>query len=484
MQLTLSTTHSPATDLGYLLHKNPAKFQTFSLTFGKAYVFYPEASDERCSACLLLEIDPVALVRGKNDSSFVLAQYVNDRPYVASSFLSVAINQIYRSAMQGTCKDRPELVSTPIPLEARLEALRVRGGEAFLRGVFEPLGYEVEAQGMPLDPTFPEWGLSPYFRVVLRKATTLAEILAHLYVLIPVFDTAKHYFIGDDELEKLLAKGEGWLAAHPQKEAIARRYLGNRSGLYREALSRLTEEVTLEEEEVRESREEILEKPLSLHQQRHEAVLAELKEAKAATVIDFGCGEGRLLRELIKEKSIEKIVGVEVSVQALQLAERRLKLDRMPEKQAAKLQLLQGSLMYRDQRLAGYDAAAVVEVIEHLDPPRLASFERVLFEFTRPRVVVITTPNRDYNAFWPTLSAGAFRHPDHRFEWTRQEFADWVESIVSRFGYQATIKPLGPVEVALGAPSQMAVFLLTPVGDVAPGPSAAASPAGSEAEEE
>jgi len=458
MQLTLTTTHTPATDLGYLLHKNPAKFQTFSLTFGQAHVFYPEASDERCSACLLLDIDPVALVRGKNDSSFVLSQYVNDRPYVASSFLSVAINQIYRSAMQGTCKDRPGLPTTPIPLEARLEALRVRGGEVFLRALFEPLGYAVEVEGLPLDTTFPEWGQSPYFRVVLRKSTTLAEMLAHLYVLIPVFDTAKHYFIGEDELEKLLAKGEGWLAAHPQKEAIARRYLGNRSGLYREALSRLTEDATLEEDEVRESGEEILEKPLSLHQQRHEAVLAELKEAKVTSVVDLGCGEGRLLRELLKDKTLEKIVGVEVSVQVLQMAKRRLKLEQIPEKQAARLELFQGSLMYRDQRLKGYDAATVVEVIEHLDPPRLASFERVLFEFTRPRVVVLTTPNRDYNAFWPTLSAGAFRHSDHRFEWTRQEFADWVESIAKRFGYQAAIKPLGPVDEALGAPSQMAVF--------------------------
>lgn len=460
MRLTLSTTHVPATDLGYLLHKNPAKFQTFSLTFGKAHVYYPVASELACSACLLLDIDPIGLVRGKNDSSFVLAQYVNDRPYVASSFLSVAINQVYRSAMQGVCKDRPHLVGQALPLEVQIDALRVRGGEAFLRAVFEPLGYEIVVEPLPLDPLMPEWGQSPYFRLTLRKTTSLAELLTHLYVLIPVFDTAKHYFIGEDELEKLLAKGEGWLANHPEKEAIARRYLGNRSGLYREALSRLTDHETEEEDTGKESREETLERSLSLHEHRHQTVLEELKAAAVTSVLDFGCGEGRLLRELLKEKSFQKIIGLDVSIQTLQTAQRRLRLDQLPQSKAERIQLLQGSLMYRDQRLQGMDAAAVVEVIEHLDPPRLASFERVLFEFTRPRVIVLTTPNRDYNAFWPSLPAGSFRHPDHRFEWSRSEFTQWVERVSQRFGYTFTIKPLGPVQEALGAPSQMAVFHL------------------------
>ena len=163
----------------------------------------------------------------------LLDQYVNDRPYVASSFLSVAIAQVFGSALQGRCKDRPELATTPIPLEARLDVLPVRGGERFLRAVFEPLGYEVEADRHPLDERFPEWGESPYFSVTVAKTTTLAELLTHLYVLIPVFDNRKHYFVGDDEMEKLLAKGEGWLAGHPEKEEIARRYLKFQPSLYR-----------------------------------------------------------------------------------------------------------------------------------------------------------------------------------------------------------------------------------------------------------
>ncbi len=162
MLLTLTTTHQPATDLGYLLHKNPANCQSFPLSFGHAHVFYPEASADRCTAALLLDVDPVAMVRGRGGiSQTVLAQYVNDRPYVASSFMSVAIAQVLGSALDGRSKDRPELAQTSIPLEAVIEVLPCRGGDGFLREVFEPLGYRVEAVRYPLDERFPEWGESP-----------------------------------------------------------------------------------------------------------------------------------------------------------------------------------------------------------------------------------------------------------------------------------------------------------------------------------
>ena len=200
MLLTISTAHRPATDLGYLLHKHPARFQGHDLSFGKAHVFYPEATDEGCTACLLLDVDPVGLVRGKGGEDGLLDQYVNDRPYAASSFLSVAISRVYGSALQGRCVDRPELVKTPIPLTARLDVLPVRGGEGFLRAVFEPLGYEVRAERHPLDDRFPEWGEGPYYSVTVGKTTTLSDLLTHLYVLVPVFDNRKHYFVGDDEL--------------------------------------------------------------------------------------------------------------------------------------------------------------------------------------------------------------------------------------------------------------------------------------------
>ena len=463
MLLTVTTTHRPATDLGYLLHKNPARCQSFPLSFGSAHVFYPEAAEDRCTAALLLEVDPVAMVRGRSGlTQTVLAQYVNDRPYVASSFMSVALAQVLGPALDGRSKERPELAQTPIPLVATIEVLPCRGGEDFLHEVFDPLGYEMQAVRYPLDETFPDWGPSPYYSVTLSKTTTLSELLTHLYVLIPVFDNFKHYYVGYEELEKLLKQGEGWLSSHPKREAIVRRYLKHRPSLARQAIERLVEQEDQPAEDFvearAESREESLEKPISLNEERLGSVSAALKASGAKRVLDLGCGEGRLLRELLKEKQFEEIVGMDVSIRALEIANDRLRMDDLAPRQRERIRLLHGSLMYRDKRFAGFDAAAVVEVIEHLDPARLAAFERVVFEFARPTTVVLTTPNREYNVTWPNLAVRAFRHDDHRFEWTREEFQTWANGVATRYGYAVIFRPVGPEQAELGAPTQMGVF--------------------------
>jgi 3' terminal RNA ribose 2'-O-methyltransferase Hen1 len=462
MLLTITTTRSPASDLGYLLHKNPQRLQSFDLSFGKAHVFYPEATPERCTATLLLDVDPIALVRnGRRGEGRTLAQYVNDRPYVASSFLSVAIAQVYGSALGGRCKERPELPDLVLPLEATLEVVPSRGGEEFLRRLFEPLDYQVEARRHPLDPQFPEWGDSPYFSVRLAGTLRLSELLSHLYVLIPTLDTGKHYAIGDDEVEKLIRKGEGWLAEHPERETIVRRYLKHRRSLIRDALAQLTQEDEPEADETEaqhDREEEAVERRISLHDQRLGAVLAALKQSGAQMVLDLGCGEGRLLELLLKERQFTRILGMDVSYRALEIAQDRLRLDRLPTQQRARIDLIHGSLIYRDGRLNGYEAAAVVEVIEHLDPPRLAAFARVLFECIRPQTIALTTPNREYNPKFETLPTGQFRHKDHRFEWTRAEFQEWAQSVCARFGYTVRFLPVGPDDAAVGSPSQMAVF--------------------------
>jgi 3' terminal RNA ribose 2'-O-methyltransferase Hen1 len=444
------------------LHKHPNKFQSFELSFGKAHVFYPEVAEASATAALLLDVDPVGMVRGQNrDQSFTLGCYVNNRPYVASSFMSVAIAQVFGSAMAGRCKDRPELVAKPLPLSASIAALPARGGEEFLRRVFEPLGYTLEATRHPLDSRFPDWGESSYYAVTIAGTKTLAELLTHLYVLIPVFDNEKHYYVGEDEMEKLLEKGAGWLATHPEKDQIARRYLKNRSSLYREALSRLAEEESADETEEsapKNEREDSLERPLSLNDERHGVALAALRASGARSVLDLGCGEGKFLRRLVDDRQFERIVGVDVSMQALSRAAQRLGYERMPPKQRERIELIHGSLIYRDSRLSGFDAAAVIEVVEHLDPPRLSAFERVLFEFARPKTVVLTTPNQEYNVMWETLPAGQFRHPDHRFEWTRAEFQRWATQVAERYHYAVRFLPVGPNDATVGAPTQMGVF--------------------------
>lgn len=464
MLLTITTHHHPATDLGYLLHKHPQRVQHFELTFGTCHVFYPQITDERCTAALLLDIDPIALVRSRRGPSgehFALEQYVNDRPYVASSFMSVAIGRVFGTAMGGRCKDRPDLVEQTLPLQARIAVIPAKGGEEIIRELFEPLGYGVTCEQHPLDEAFPEWGESWYYTVTLAGETRLADLLTHLYVLLPVLDNDKHYWVSNDELDKLLRHGEGWLRTHPARELITTRYLRYDRKLTREALARLSEEDQPDpdaEAEQHASEEEEIERPLSLNEQRHAAVIAALKAAGVRRVVDLGCAQGTLLRQLLDEQQFEQIIGLDVSLRALETAERRLKLDRMPELKRQRIQLLHGSLMYRDDRIAGLDAAALVEVIEHMDPPRLAALERVVFEFARPAMVVVTTPNAEYNVRFETLPAGQLRHRDHRFEFTRQQFKDWAARVAEKFGYKVRFVPIGDVDPEVGSPTQMGIF--------------------------
>ena len=461
MLLTIRTTYSPATDLGFLLHKHPDHVHAREFPFGTATVFYSEATAEACTAAIVLDVDPVGMVRGRGRKSGAEDQYVNDRPYVASSLLSVVLSRWFNSALAGRCEQRPELAATELPLEARLASVPCRGGEAFLRALFEPLGYTVDATRHELDENMPVLGPSRLFTVTLRAMRRLTELLTHLYVLIPVLDDQKHYWVGDDEVEKLLRHGQGWLDRHPSRDVIVSRYLVHQRGLVRDAIARLTAEEQPEEETVsarKDEQEASIERTISLNERRLDAVFEVLRASGASRVLDLGCGEGKLLRRLLTDHQFAEIVGMDVSGRMLDLAESRLKLDRLPPRQRERIRLLHGSLMYRDSRLSGFDAASVVEVIEHLDQPRLRAFERVLFEAARPATIALTTPNAEYNVRWSSLPAGEFRHQDHRFEWTRTEFRNWANGVASRFGYSVTYRPVGDEDREVGPPTQMAVF--------------------------
>lgn len=458
MLLTLTAQTNNAADLGYLLYKNPANPFEKEMWFGKARVFYPEVTLDRCTAALLLEVDPVGLVRGPSRTAG-LDQYVNDRPYVASSMMSVAIGEVFRTAMTGVSKDRPERAAEPMDLTATLSAVDCDAGENLIRRLWEPLGYQVELSRLPLDDRFPAWGESSLYRVTLRAQQTVQNVLTHLYVLIPVMDNAKHYYVDAAEIDKLVRRGEGWLAVHPEKELIARRYLAYKRQMVQAALEQLRDE-TATDEPAQEVEEKQIEAPARLNEARMNAVMAAVRamEPPARRVIDLGCGEGRLLQMLMKEREIKEIVGMDISSVALNIAERRLKLERLPERQQERIKLIQGSLVYRDERFAGFDAALLVEVIEHVDPQRLSALEHVVFKHARPRRVIVTTPNADYNNVWASLPAGQFRHRDHRFEWSRPQFREWAERVAGGYRYSVTFQGIGPEEAERGSPTQMGVF--------------------------
>ncbi|MBF6241268.1 3' terminal RNA ribose 2'-O-methyltransferase Hen1 [Nocardia otitidiscaviarum] len=570
-----------ADDLGYLLHKNPAKVQAFEQSYGMAHVLYPEATAQRCTAALLLEVDPVRLVRGKQRGTpeFSLAQYVNDRPYAASSLLSVAIAKVFGSALHGRCAQRPELPDLMLPLRIDLPAVPCKGGPEAAERVFAPLGWTVVATPLPLDPAFPEWGESHYLRLELTGALRLADALAHLYVLLPVLDGSKHYWLDTTEIDKLLRFGAGWLADHPDREWITRRYLSRRHTLVRAALARLAEVDDLEPEDLGAVEEDVDDatdaesataaahaagghhagnatggahstdaahstggnsslpslqpvvtasppatsasaphhtattgattaaaapappelgiepaeavapdasvpdiatpgtevpsaisadaatgasaagaepRPLSLAVTRRAAVMRALHEVGARRVLDLGCGEGALLRELVADRAFTEIVGVDVAVRSLHIAKRRM--ARLPEWQARRVSLRQGALTYTDASLRGYDAAVLMEVIEHVDASRLRALEHAVFGSAAPGAVLVTTPNGEYNSLYEGLPAGKFRHADHRFEWSRSEFAAWAHGVAETYGYAVRFVPIGPEDDTLGPPTQMAVF--------------------------
>lgn len=471
MLLNITTTHQPTTDLSYLLHKHPDRFQSVDLSVGQAHIFYPELSQDKTTVSLLLDIDPIDMVRsGKNfaGEGFALGQYVNDRPYVVSSFMSVAIAKAFSTAMNGICNHHPELLGIEMPFQVVLHSIPApQGGEGLIRRLFEPLGYKVSVVRHTLDAQFPQWGQSRYYTVTLEHTLTLQNLLTHLYVLIPTLDNDKHYFITASEIDKLLSKGQGWLNNHPEKEQISSRYLGNFKSLTQTAIERLSAEnpnsapahqhSDLFIDETLLQKEQKLYKQ-SLHKLRLEKVKEQLILSGAEKVLDLGCGEGKLLQLLIKEKQFTQITGMDVSYQELIRAKEKLHYDNMAAIQKERVKLFQGSLTYRDQRLQHYDAAAIVEVIEHMELNRLPAFEKAIFGVARPTTVVLTTPNQEYNSVYENLNPNAMRHNDHRFEWTRAEFQDWAKKVGLEFSYTVEFFSIGDMHPDFGASCQMAVF--------------------------
>jgi 3' terminal RNA ribose 2'-O-methyltransferase Hen1 len=460
-----------ARDLGFLLHKNPSNVHKRETAAGVVSIFFTETGAARTSAALHLEVDPVALVRGRNrQSDGLLDQYVNDRPYVANSFMSVAMSRALGQTLAGKSKERQALADRALPFKVRIAPVAASGGIDVVTSLFEPLGYDINAV------TLDDHGPRPIMDMTLSATIKLSDLINHVYVLVPVLDDNKHYWIDGDEVEKLVDKGEGWLATHPAKTLITRRALRHRRALVNSALDRLTEdlpdtddalEVQSDGDGVPEGttgkpiaggREAALEKPIRLHDLRLDRVAEVLQELGAATVLDLGCGEGKLMRRLIKSRGIRRIVGVDPSVRTLEVATRRLHLDTAGEAMRERVSLQMGSLTYGDRRWHGFDVATLVEVIEHIDPPRLSALVLSLFGDARPHHVIITTPNAEYNALFETMTPGMLRHADHRFEWTRAQFENWARSSADDHGYSVRFEPLGPLDETHGAPSQMAIF--------------------------
>ncbi|KAA9268247.1 3' terminal RNA ribose 2'-O-methyltransferase Hen1 [Corynebacterium amycolatum] len=434
-----------ARDLGFILRKHPDRVHEAELKFGVARVFFPTATDAECTAALWVDIDRDELLKLKQyrADTFNLTGYINDRQWAASSLLTVALKSVFSTAM--VMEKTSPYDETPSDLTATVAA--VPGTEEEIRALFEPLGWKVTCDffnniaGQKFSPT-----------VTLTGRATVRDLLNHLYILLPVLDGGKHYWVDDREIDKLAARAQDWLPEHPQREKILKRYLADQKGLVNEAVVKLAGEAGA----IELASGDQTAKPLN--RQRQDRVLREVFSLRPRSVVDIGCGSGVLLGPMLENPRIAQIVGTDVSVGELRKAHKALNLDRMPERQAARVELFQSSVTYADERIANMDVAILMEVIEHVDADRLPALENNVFGLARPQYVIVTTPNSDYNACYPNLAPGQFRHLDHRFEFSRVEFRQWANGVADKFGYLVDFDGIGDVHETYGQPTQMAVF--------------------------
>lgn len=483
MYFSLTSIGPAAADLSFLLRKHPDKVQRFDLPTGVATVFFPESSAERAEMTMVLTVDPIELIRNKSirhGAGFPLGQFVNDRPYATTSLVSHAVAKVFSSAMTGGLASDPEAPFRRTDITLRLPALpvvahRELAGADLVRALFEPLGWTIAATPLPADPQHPEWGDSRYLDVTLSAHTTVADALRQFCALVPVVTDAQHYWVSSNQAEALVRLGtligseasseppadlasRSWLAGHSLAELIVRRYLVHQRDLVDECWALLGGLPDAEGETGHA--EKVTQRAPRLADLRSAAIHAQLSGLGATSVVDMGCGEGALLRVLSRDASFRRLIGTDVDSRALRRAAESLNLFDADERLRDRVQLLHSSATYRDDRLKGADALVLMEVIEHLDADRLPTLVDTVFGFTRPGHVLVSTPNIEYNAFYPTPFETGYRHSDHRFEFTRAEFEEWASGIGEAYGYTVRFAGIGEADPEHGASTQMAVFTL------------------------
>ena len=444
MLLTIACNGPDATDLSWLLHKRPDRFQKFDLGYGNAFIFFPEYARDRCTACLLLEIrsDSLNELCKAKDGEF---QYVNSRQYLSSSLLSAAIGRAFSSALKGVCQDKPSLVDKSYDIEIRISSFSCRINPDFIERILAPLGYGIEWEELQKEEDYLDGGFS-YGDLHLRIHATLQNVLSHLYILFPVFDRQTHVWLGETQLQKFIRHSQKWLGEHPEKRLIINEYFGPAADL-RYRMLELFGALRNQDDNPQYA---------SLNYARQSAIDGVLAASGAKSVIDLGCGNASLLSYLHEKDTYEKLAGMDVSAKNIESARKKLGSSFLHTR--ATPDLFIGSLTYSDKRIFGYDAAILSEVIEHFETERMDSIMRIILSEARPKLFVMTTPNKTYNHEFPFLEPGAFRHPDHRHEFDKNEFSEFCERYASMFDYDFEMSHIGEELSEVGAPTLMGIF--------------------------
>lgn len=467
MIMTMTAENLSGDHLGYLLHKNPANLHRASLSFGEGYVFFEETGEDRARVCLIVDADPLAMVQGRGDLGHADALYVNDRAYVPSSLLASAIIKFFGTALSGRCKERPDLVDKPLDLVVTLPSLAPRARVNLVARLFEPLGYAVERLSSTQQISDEAASEASGYGVKLSTTSTLRELLSQLVVLIPVLDYGgDHRWVDEADIEPFLRRVGSWLPDHPYASYIVMRAFKHQKHLIRSVIERypsiedsLARIPSAASEQWDDAQlEEMAQSPLSLNQQRFAAIESIIVSIHPSTLIDLGCGNGALIAYLAKKMRFDRLVGMDVSATVLERAKNRLANLQLSVAQQKSIEFLQGSLLYADPRIKSFDMALLIEVIEHVDPERLSALELQVFGLAAYQAIVVTTPNREFNRLYIGMSEHTRRHADHRFEWTREEFAGWASRMGETYGYDFEIDGIGSISPEVGQPTQLAIF--------------------------
>jgi 3' terminal RNA ribose 2'-O-methyltransferase Hen1 len=441
------------------------------MSFGEGYVYFQENPQGDNSLSLLVDVDPLATVQGRGQLSHMDGLYVNDRAYVPSSLLTSALTKAFGTALSGRCKERPELASTPIDWTVSVPVVTSDWRTEILWSLFGPLGYEVRMAHVEREghrSSHPDVA-SDLTGVKLCTTATMREVLSHLVVLIQVLDQDNHRWLDEQDLDPFMRRVEGWLPEHPYGMFILKRALKHQKHLIKAVIAKFPAIVdsqarisSINSEMWDASQlEEYADQPLSLNRQRFAVVQELIERLQPRSLVDLGCGDGSFIGFLANGALLhpmERIIGMDVSASELARAKTRMEhLSSLPGRRTP-VEWLLGSLLYRDPRIKGLDMAILIEVIEHIDPWRLPALERQVFGEGGYASIVVTTPNREFNLIYGLSEEHSLRHRDHRFEWTRQEFQEWVQKIASQYGYEWQIQGIGTVSLDHGSPSQMVLF--------------------------
>ncbi|WP_310831561.1 3' terminal RNA ribose 2'-O-methyltransferase Hen1 [Paenibacillus pedocola] len=472
MHLIIRATGTGAGMLSHLLAKNPNNLYDRTEKEARVRIVFTVSSEEETEAVIYVTPDPIELVKGDSSAHNDITQYINDREFVTSSLFCSYIRPALGTALNGKPKEAyMPWVGKPLKLELTFGPVASNLPDRTLEELFTALGYEVQLERGDAEYSFALKTRSSARYIKLAGEQTLQTALQQLFVLIPALDDYKHYYISDDEVDKIRRYGAGWLEEHPQRSLILKRTLRFAGAIKQyEAMAakekRSTAENSVDSEDVpaavtvsgESAVTEMQEEPkIRLNDLRYAAIAAAVEELYAkATIVDFGSGEGKLSAKLSSVPGVREIKAVEPSAASqLRAMDRFAKLADKPG--IIVPDPVTGSLFYFDESLRGKDVMILCEVIEHIDEYRLARVMENIFAEYAPKTLIVTTPNKDYNAVYE-MEQEELRHGDHRFEWGRKAFSVWCARWTETFDYTAELTGIGEGSVEFGYPTQMAIF--------------------------